>query len=79
MAMMATTTSNSMRVKAIREERSNVESFMARIRLDGFIQRPENEAGNGKRTVLNWCRGIGVPTIAIADPAGVSKRTHAVQ
>ena len=49
MAMMATTTSSSMRVKASREEeRVKVEGFIARIRRFGFIQLPENETGNVK-------------------------------
>jgi len=53
MAMMATTTSSSMRVKASREEvRVKVEGFMARVRKMVSIQLLENTAGNGKRIGL---------------------------
>jgi hypothetical protein len=53
MAMMATTTSSSMRVKASREDvRVKFEGFMARIRKMVSIQLLENTAGNGKRIGL---------------------------
>jgi hypothetical protein len=73
MAMMATTTSNSMRVKAIREERRDGKGFMASIRTTDAIQRPENESGNGKRITRNAGRVIVAPTRAMADPGEASR------